>query len=87
MDVLSDVLMSVRLTGAVFFDVDAGSPFVTESPSVASLDHEVLSGAEQVIAFHVVTEGTCWAEIIDGGDPRSRWRRATWSPSRRAMPT
>jgi len=26
MDVLSDVLMSVRLTGAVFFDVDARSP-------------------------------------------------------------
>lgn len=69
MDVLSDVLMSVRLTGAVFFDVDARSPFVTESPSVASLDHEVLSGAEQVIAFHVVTEGACWAEIIDGGEP------------------
>jgi AraC-like DNA-binding protein len=69
MDVLSDVLMSVRLTGAVFFDVDARSPFVTESPSVASLDHEVLSGAEHVIAFHVVTEGTCWAEIIDGGAP------------------
>ena len=69
MDVLSDVLMSVRLSGAVFFDVDARSPFVTESPSVASLHHEVLSGTEHVIAFHVVIEGTCWAEIIDGGEP------------------
>ena len=69
MDVLSDVLMSVRLTGAVFFDVDARSPFVTESPSVASLEHEVLPGAEHVIAFHVVTEGSCWAETIDGGVP------------------
>lgn len=69
MDVLSDVLMSVRLTGAVFFDVDARSPFVTESPSVDSLHHEVLVGAERVIAFHVVTEGTCWAEIIDGDEP------------------
>jgi hypothetical protein len=26
------VLVSVRLTGPVFFDVDARSPFVTESP-------------------------------------------------------
>ena len=41
---------------------------MTDSPSVDSLDHEVLSGAEQVIAFHVVTEGNCWAEIIDGGE-------------------
>ena len=32
MDVLSDVLLSVRLTGAVFFDVDAHAPFATESP-------------------------------------------------------
>ena len=31
MDVLSDVLLAVRLTGAVFFDVDARSPFATES--------------------------------------------------------
>ena len=33
MDVMSDVLLAVRLTGAVFFDVAARSPFVTESPS------------------------------------------------------
>ncbi|KHL10549.1 AraC-like DNA-binding protein [Mumia flava] len=68
MDVLSDVLLSVRLTGAVFFDVDARSPFVTQSPSVASLHREVLPGAEHVIAFHVVTEGTCWAEIVAPGE-------------------
>jgi AraC-like DNA-binding protein len=68
MDVLSDVLLSVRLTGAVFFAVDARSPFVTESPSVASLSNRVLAGAEQVIGFHVVTEGTCWAETIGHSD-------------------
>ena len=33
MDVLSDVLMAVRLSGAVFFDVRAWPPFVTASPS------------------------------------------------------
>ena len=32
MDVLSDVLLSVRLTGAVFFDVEARSPFAAETP-------------------------------------------------------
>ena len=32
MDVLSDVLLAVRLTGAVFFDIDARSPFVAQSP-------------------------------------------------------
>lgn len=65
MDVLSDVLLSVRLTGAVFFAVDAHPPFVTESPTVSAIGDQVVAGAEHVIAFHVVTEGTCWAETVD----------------------
>ncbi len=32
MDVLSDVLLAVRLEGAVFFDITARSPFVAQSP-------------------------------------------------------
>ncbi len=66
---LSDVLLAVRLSGAVFFAVDARSPFVTESPNVSAIRDHVLARAEHVIAFHVVTEGTCWAETIDHGDP------------------
>lgn len=69
MDVLSDVLLSVRLTGAVFFAVDARSPFVTESPSISAIGDHLVSGSEHVIAFHVVTEGTCWAETVDHADP------------------
>jgi AraC-like DNA-binding protein len=69
MDVLSDVLLSVRLAGAVFFSVDAQPPFVTESPRVSDLHDPVLAGAEQVIAFHVVTEGSCWAETKDASVP------------------
>jgi AraC-like DNA-binding protein len=69
MDVLSDVLLSVRLSGAVFFAVDARSPFVTESPSISDIGDQVVSGAEHVIAFHVVTEGTCWAETVDHAEP------------------
>ena len=34
MDVLSDVLGAVRLTGALFFDVDASSPWVVETPKM-----------------------------------------------------
>ena len=64
MDVLSDVLLAVRLTGAVFFDVEARSPFATETPSAAAIGNQVLPGAQHVIAFHLVTEGSCWAEAI-----------------------
>ena len=36
-DVLSDVLRTVRLTGAVFFPMDASSPWVDEVPAAAEL--------------------------------------------------
>ncbi len=70
MDVLSDVLLAVRLTGAVFFDVDARSPFATESPGADRIGEQVMGTADRVIGFHVVTEGTCWAEAVDGPGPR-----------------
>ena len=35
-DVLSDVLRAVRLTGAVFFAVDATAPWALEGPALAS---------------------------------------------------
>jgi AraC-like DNA-binding protein len=72
MDVLSDVLLAVRLTGAVFFDVDARSPFATESPGADKIGEQVMGAADRVIGFHVVTEGTCWAEAVDGPDPAVR---------------
>jgi AraC-like DNA-binding protein len=72
MDVLSDVLLAVRLSGAVFFDVEARSPFATESPGAETIGEQVMGAADRVIGFHVVTEGTCWAEAVDGPDPAVR---------------
>jgi AraC-like DNA-binding protein len=69
MDVLSDVLLAVRLTGAIFFDVEARSPFVTESPGADKIAHRVMAGAGHVISFHIVTEGSCWAEAVDATEP------------------
>lgn len=40
---LSDVLLSVRLTGAVFFDVDARAAFATDTPSVTAIGEQVLA--------------------------------------------
>ncbi len=64
-DVLSDVLLAVRLTGAVFFDVEARSPFAAESPAMDAIADRVMSGAGHVISFHTMTEGSCWAEVAD----------------------
>lgn len=69
MDVLSDVLSAVRLTGAVFFDIDAGEPWVGESPGTAELAATIMPGAEHVISFHIVLAGGCWASVADSTDP------------------
>ncbi len=67
-DALSDVLKTVRLTGAVFFDCAATAPWVAEQPSREMILPRILPGAEHLIAYHVVTEGRCFANII-GEEP------------------
>ena len=67
-DALSDVLRTVRLTGATFFDVVAKAPWVAEQPPREMILPKILPGAEHLIAYHVVTEGRCFANII-GEEP------------------
>jgi AraC-like DNA-binding protein len=67
-DALSDVLRTVRLTGATFFDVVAKAPWAVESPRREKILPRILPGAGHLIAYHVVTEGTCFATIA-GGEP------------------
>ena len=65
MDVLSDVLGAVRMTGAIYFDIDAGSPWVGESPGTSDIASAIMPGAEHVISFHAVLSGSCWAAVSD----------------------
>jgi len=71
MDVLSDVLKAVRLTGAIFFDVDveAKAPWVAATPAAPKIAGSVMPEAEHVIMFHALTAGDCWAELEDGSKP------------------
>ena len=60
MDVLSEVLRAVRLTGAVFFDVEARSPWAAATPDVATIKRMVMPDSEHVMVFHVLTHGSVW---------------------------
>lgn len=62
-DVLSDVLRSVRLTGAMLFLVDATTPFMTQAPATRLFAAAVLPTSQHLISYHVVTEGRCWAGL------------------------
>jgi len=67
-DALSDVLRTVRLTGATFFNVVARAPWVVEQPPRETILPKILPGADHLIAYHVVTEGRCFANIV-GAEP------------------
>jgi AraC-like DNA-binding protein len=63
MDTLSDVLRGVRLTGAVFFAIDASDPWVAEMPPAAAIAPHIMPGVEHVIEYHVITSGSCWGGL------------------------
>src|SRR5688572_2545081 len=65
-DLLSDVLHTVRLTGALFFRVKAFAPWVMELPDGATLASTLRRGAQNVVSYHIVTRGACWGSLSDG---------------------
>lgn len=60
MDVLSDVLRVVRLTGSIFFTADLYAPWSVSSPHPEELLRSMPTEAECVSLFHIITEGGCW---------------------------
>src|SRR5256885_16051167 len=66
-DALSDVLKTVRLTGAAFFDIAAQEPWSVHSPARHLILPRILPGADHLIAYHVVIAGCCFAGL-EGGE-------------------
>jgi len=62
---LSEVLRAVRLTGAVFFAVDASAPWVADTPAAREIGPQLMPGLEHVIEYHAIAEGKCWAGRFD----------------------
>jgi AraC-like DNA-binding protein len=58
----------VRLTGAVFFRVEATSPWVIEMPAAGALAPVTLPRAQHVISYHVVTRGSCSGGLLVGDE-------------------
>jgi AraC-like DNA-binding protein len=67
MDALSDVLRAVRLKGAIFFDVHASDPWAAETPAGGQIVGRMFPSAGNLIAYHAITRGTCWAVVA--GEP------------------
>ncbi len=69
MDVLSEVLRAVRLTGAIYFDINAREPWVAESPATSAICTNVMPEFEHVVSFHIMLDGWCWVQLADNSEP------------------
>ena len=63
MDVLSDVLRVIRLSGAVFFTADLLSPWAFTSPPSTDLEPLLNRPADCLSLFHILIEGECWFRV------------------------
>jgi AraC-like DNA-binding protein len=62
-DLLSNVLRTVRLRSAVYFQVSGQGQWAAETLPGREIAATVMSGSEHVMEFHVVTRGQCWVSV------------------------
>jgi AraC family transcriptional regulator, alkane utilization regulator len=59
-DVLSDVLRVIRLSGAIFFSAEFTAPYALAEPPPPQLATRLFPAAECLALFHVLAQGDCW---------------------------
>lgn len=69
MDAVSDVLRVVRLTGAVYLNGTFTAPWCVMGRTDAALCAAYLPRSERVVSYHLIIEGSCWAQLA--ADPAS----------------
>jgi AraC-like DNA-binding protein len=72
-DTLSDLLRTVRLRSALFFDLACAGKWLAAAPGSGDIAAMVMPEVDQVIDFHVVTQGECWIAVE--GEPPLRLRK------------
>jgi len=68
MDVLSDVLRTIRLEGALFLNGDMRAPWCVKIPRSADIAQLLKPGARRLAICHLVVQGKCWAQT-EGNEP------------------
>jgi AraC family transcriptional regulator, alkane utilization regulator len=66
MDALSEVLGAVRLTGAVFLEMEMRAHWSYLTAPARAIADVLMPDADHVIPYHLVTQGTCYVRLVDG---------------------
>jgi AraC-like DNA-binding protein len=64
-NVLQSTLEQLRLEGAIFFRSELTDAFAFESAPLTLAD-ALHPGADRLILFHIVAQGSCWVSVDDG---------------------
>ena len=68
MDVLSDVLQTVRLEGALFLNTECHEPWSMTVPQGSDMAKRLNPSASTVVICHTLLEGRCWIKV-EGQEP------------------
>lgn len=66
MDALSELLRVIRLDSAFYINAELSAPWCLRSPEAHTLAPLLTKGAGHVIIYHLLIEGTAYAQLIDG---------------------
>lgn len=67
MDVLSEVLKTVKLDGALFYNAEFSSPWCIRQPASHTMASYLSQGPKHVIIFHLLIEGRGYGRV-EGDD-------------------
>jgi len=67
MDAFSEILSGVKLNGAVFFTAKFSAPWGFTAPAWNQMAAVVAPGADYLVPFHLLIDGTSYVELVDGG--------------------
>jgi AraC-like DNA-binding protein len=66
MDLLSELLGVIRLTGAVFLEMELRAQWSYLTAPARAIADVLMPEADHVIPYHLLLEGTCYARLTDG---------------------
>jgi len=65
-DALSEALGAIRLTGAVFLDIELRADWSYLTAPARKIADVLIPAADHVIPYHLVTAGRCYVRLVDG---------------------
>ncbi|EKU97480.1 DNA-binding domain-containing protein, AraC-type [Leptolyngbya sp. PCC 7375] len=66
MDILSEVLRTVRFASALDLRAEFSAPWTVETESCHEFSEVGQLGAKQIVQFHIIAEGHCWVQTTQG---------------------